>query len=119
MELSSLKHEGRGIKIRCLHEKIQPCGKMVLLMFKLSLHKIRVHRKSSVSCDSCETVVKSKSNLKIRGRKVHGIQNVRCRLCVTIGAMEVWSKSEISEEIKEFQLIKGASCYQSFYEGLH
>ena len=66
-------------------------------------HTIRVHWKSSVSCDSCETVVKSKSNLRIRGRKAHRIQNVGCRLCVTFGAMEVWSKSEFSEEIKEFQ----------------
>ena len=66
-------------------------------------YTIRVHWKSSVSCDSCETVVKSKSNLGIRGRKAHRIQNGGCRLCVTFGAIEVWSKSKFSEEIKEFQ----------------
>ena len=42
-----------GFIIRCLHEKIQPCGQMVLLKFKLRLHKIRVHRRFFVSCDSC------------------------------------------------------------------
>ena len=102
MESSSHKHERWGIKIRCLHEKIQPCGKMVLLKFKLRLHKIRVHRRFSLSCDSCETVVKSKSNLKIRGRKAHGIQNVRGSLLVTIGAMELLSKSEFREELRIF-----------------
>ena len=42
-------------------------------MIKFSL----VHRRSSVSCDSCEAVVKSISNLKIRGRKVHESRSLK------------------------------------------
>ena len=54
-------------------------------MFKLSSHKTRVHRKASVSCDLCDSVVISKSIPKIRGRKAHRIQNVGCRLRVSLG----------------------------------
>ena len=49
----------------------------VTAKFRLRLHRRIVHRRSSVSCDSCEAVVKSISNLKIRGRKVHESRSLK------------------------------------------